>query len=41
MLRTLQDAQTPEGWLTAMREIVTAAGDPKQDNNTAICIFAD
>ena len=41
MLRTLQISPTPQSWLAAMREILTAARDPKQDNNTAICIFAD
>ena len=41
MLRPLQISPTPQSWLAAMREILTAARDPKQDNNTAICIFAD
>lgn len=38
MLRTLARTDTARQWLDAMREIVVAANDPKQDNNTAICI---
>lgn len=40
MLRTMQETDTPEQWLNAMRRIVFSAKDPKQDNNTAITLIA-
>lgn len=39
MLQTLGQKETPESWLEAMKGIVEDAQDPKQDNNTAVCIF--
>lgn len=41
MLRTLAETDTAEQWLEAMKQIVADARDPRQDNNTAICIFAE
>lgn len=41
MLRTLAESDTAEQWLEAMKQIVADARDPRQDNNTAICIFAE
>ena len=40
MLRTFSPADSPARWLSAMRQILEEARDPKQDNNTAVCIFA-
>lgn len=40
MLRTLAETSTAGEWLDSMRRIVLAAADPKQDNNTAVCIIA-
>lgn len=39
MLRTMVGTDSAWQWLDAMRRIVVAAADPKQDNNTAICIL--
>lgn len=39
MLRTLRETETAQQWLDAMRQIVADARDPRQDNNTAICIL--
>lgn len=41
MQATLRLSPTPEAWLEAMAALVRKADDPKQDNNTAIAIFAD
>lgn len=41
MLRTLSRTATAQQWLEAMREILLRAGDPKQDNHTAVCILAE
>lgn len=39
MEQTLSRAPSPAQWLAAMRQTVEAARDPRQDNNTAVCIF--
>lgn len=41
MLRDLKEAQTPQQWLNRMLDRITAAAAPKQDNYSAICIFAE
>lgn len=41
MLSSLHDSPTPEIWLEAMTALVRKANNPKQDNNTAIVIFAN
>lgn len=41
MLRTMVETDTAEQWLEAMKQIVVNAHDPKQDNNTAICIVVN
>lgn len=38
MLDTIARSSTAEEWLTLMRQSVIAAHDPRQDNNTAVCI---
>lgn len=38
MLRTMAETRTAEQWLEAMKQIVSAARNPRQDNHTAICI---
>lgn len=40
MVRMAEKTKSAEQWLTAMRQVVEQAQDPKQDNNTAICIVA-
>lgn len=39
MVEALQDSDTAEQWLEALKAPVASAQDPKQDNYTAICIF--
>lgn len=41
MLTCLDTASTPEAWMNAMVSLLRKANDPKQDNHTAIAIFAD
>lgn len=41
MLGSLLDSPTPDAWLEAMTALVRKANNPKQDNNTAIAIFAN
>ena len=38
MLQTLKEAESPEQWLDAMKQIVVTADKPKQDNYTAVCL---
>lgn len=38
MLRTMLSAESVDRWLSQMRRIVEEAGNPKQDNHTAIAI---
>lgn len=40
MIRTITETDTVEHWLNAMRQIIEYIQDPKQDNNSAICIMA-
>lgn len=40
MLHALSQAGASAHWLNTMRQTVEEAQDPKQDNNTAVCIFA-
>lgn len=40
MLHMIQKTATAEQWLEAMKKIVISAQDPRQDNNTAVCIIA-
>lgn len=39
MRSSLSSSPDVNAWLNAMRQIVEAARDPRQDNNTAVCIF--
>lgn len=41
MLQDLEAAQTPQQWLDRMARRVSDAAAPKQDNYSAICIFAE
>lgn len=41
MLRELESAQTPQQWLDGMVRRISDAAAPKQDNYSAICIFAE
>ena len=41
MLRDLEAAPTPQQWLDRMVRRISDAADPKQDNYSAICIFAE
>lgn len=41
MLACLNASSSPETWLEAMTAFVRKANNPKQDNNTAIAIFAN
>lgn len=41
MLETLRLSDCPEAWLEAMTALVRGAADPRQDNNTAVAIFAE
>ena len=40
MIRTIAETDSCEHWLNAMKCIIEHVHNPKQDNNTAICIMA-
>ena len=37
--RTLAEAPDPEAWLEAMRQLIDQAGNPRQDNHSAIAVW--
>jgi len=39
IIATLTDADTPQGWLDAMRELILAQAAPGQDNFSAIAVW--
>ncbi len=41
MLTALQEADSPEDWISILHRLVVESHDPHQDNNTAIAVWVD